>query len=88
MPSGAPTKRVTSKTEFMRYVDDNPQAVEQLSDRLTEFRKINKHDYFGAWMRSKHLDEFTAAYDSWWLSRPELFPEVYKNVSQELLRYG
>jgi hypothetical protein len=85
MSSGTSDSPVTNKTEFQRFVDQKPESVPPFAKRLTEFRKVSRHDHFGAWMRSKHLEEFSWVYKTWWLIRPELFGEIYKETPQDLL---
>lgn len=66
-------QKPTTKTEFMRYLDDHEGAVPSLAPRLKEYhahRVIKKN--FGFWVRWKHEPDFTHAYENWWpKNRPE-----------------
>ena len=74
---------LTNKTEFMRYLDDNPTAVKELDRRLKEYRvNFARGTKFGGWMRQKYLAHLSRLYHSWWLKRPELFGKVYQQQEQ------
>ena len=86
MSSGQSEHPVTSKTEFMRYLDEHPAEVASLRTRLVEYRTLNRGTTFGSWLRSRHLEEFTRAYHYWWLRRPTLFGVVYQPQEQLSVR--
>lgn len=70
---------VTTKTEFMRYLDENPEAIAALKSRYTEYKKnFARGSKFGGWMRQKYLTHLTHFYKQWWLRHPEFFGAVYE----------
>ena len=83
MPSGQSDSKCTNKTEFQRYLDMHPEISLALIKRHREYRAIYiRGTTFGYWLRQKYLKDFVHAYRNWWLKKPELHPEVYK---QEVL---
>lgn len=63
----------------MRYLDENPTAINGLSKRLAEYHhNFAKGTKFGGWMRQKYLAHLTKVYRDWWLKHPELFGRVYQ----------
>jgi hypothetical protein len=73
----------TNKTEFMRYLDENPTAVKALAPRLKEYHvNFARGTKFGGWMRQKYLAHFARVYQAWWLKHPELFDKVYQQQNQ------
>ena len=79
---GQADSKLTNKTEFMRYLDANPEAIIALAPRLKEYRTNFKRGVkFGDWMRQKYLPRFARAYHGWWLKHPELFGKVYEQLN-------
>jgi hypothetical protein len=76
---GTSDSKLTNKTEFMRYLDANPEAIPALKSRYTEYHvNFAKGSRFGDWLRQKYLSIFVQFYKSWWLQHPELYGKVYQ----------
>ncbi len=76
---GTSDSKLTNKTEFMRYLDANPEAIAALKSRYKEYHiNFANGSKFGGWMRQKYLPHFATMYKNWWLKHPELFGAVYQ----------
>jgi len=78
-------KRIaTNRTEFSRYVDDNPTCIPEWEElRVAYFsKKHGQRPAFGFYIRSYYADKFLIKYDSWWLNHPELWSG---GVNQDIL---
>lgn len=74
MPKGTSDSKITNKTEFMRYLNDNEVSVPSLLGIQSKYRKLNLRGYnFGVFARSKHYPKFAEAYTNYWLKHPELY---------------
>lgn len=75
-----PSVPATNKTEFQRYLNEYPSAVESLL-KLSATYAANprgKHT-FGFWLRTFHRRQFDIEYKRWWLKRPRLHGLIYSN---------
>lgn len=79
MPRGVTS--ATNKTEFMRYLDAYPTAIPALRKRAKEYDLVPSRNCFGQWVRSKHADDFNAAYEEFWLTHPKLYGTIYQETT-------
>lgn len=79
MSSGQSESSLTTKTEFMRFVDAKPLEIRSFYRRWVEYKALYiTGNSFGSWMRAKHLEEFSRAYHVWWLRHPALFGQDFE----------
>ncbi len=82
MPGATAARPTTTKTEFARYLDAHEDSVPQLKNELFDYRKTpHRLNTFGTWLRVQHEHRFRAAYEIWWLPRPQLFGTVYEELA-------
>lgn len=75
----------TNKTEFQRYLNENPQAVPSLS-RLSATYADNPRgkNTFGFWLRVRHRRTFDIEYRRWWLRHPRLHGVIYVSLDPQI----
>lgn len=79
MSSDAPATPQTSKTEFMRWLDDNQGRGTMLQKHTDQYLKNTRNRHtFGQWVRVKHAADFNEAYENFWLKSSDLFDSVYQ----------
>jgi hypothetical protein len=77
-------ERKTSKTDFMRWLDQNPPSNDPRYNRL---RGHEKH--WGAYLRREYPANFNQLYQDFWLAHPERWDEPYRdNVPEEMIPFA
>lgn len=83
---GTATNVATNKTEFQRYLNDNPRAVKTLLRLSGEYAANPRgKDTFGFWLRVKHRRTFDIEYRRWWLKHPKRHGVIYKSLDPQIL---
>ena len=87
MPKKKAAKPKTSKTEFMRFLDDHHQEVPGADRRFPKYHgHQNTPCRYGNWLRTKFPDDFNHLFHSFWLKHPELFGLIYEGVEEQLAK--
>ena len=68
----------TDKTEFQRYLNDNPLSVPMLLKISVMYAaRPRVRSNFGFWLRIKHRPLFDRAYSRFWLKSTPLHGTIY-----------
>ncbi len=70
----------TTKTEFLRYLNENPTAVPSLKKTADAYQqnRNRRGQQFGLWLKLKKPAMFDKAYAQYWLKHPHLFGVIYE----------
>jgi hypothetical protein len=70
----------TTKTEFMRYLNENPTAVPSLKKMADSYQqnRYRRGQQFGFWLKLKKPADFDRAYSAFWLKQPKLHGAIYE----------